>query len=189
MPKAYKIVGFDPSLNNWGFSIATLNQENTTYSLTIDRVGIIQPNKPEFKRQNQKDLYAGNYLYSYALPLCEGADFIIAELPIGSQSSRAMVSYAMCLGILGSIQSHYKDLTQFIWVNPDEVKKASVGSKTASKSEIINWAISKHPEANFPTKTVKGQTTIVEGKAEHMADSIAAIYAGLPTVYTYIQKD
>lgn len=56
---------------------------------------------------------------------------------------------------------------------------AGYGKKTASKQDMIGWAMDKHPEANWPMYKHKGINTVSEAKAEHMADSIGAIYAGL----------
>ena len=63
--------------------------------------------------------------------------------------------------------------------SPEEVKKASVGIKTATKAQMIEWAVAKHPEANWPTYKQHGEDVISEAKAEHMADAVATIYAGL----------
>lgn len=56
---------------------------------------------------------------------------------------------------------------------------ATVGSKTASKQEMIEWAMHHHPEANWPMKTRNKALSVITGSAEHMADAIAAIHAGL----------
>lgn len=64
-------------------------------------------------------------------------------------------------------------------VSPTEVKLAGPGIKCATKLEMITWARNKHPEANWPTYTEKGRELITLSKAEHQADAIAAIYAGL----------
>ncbi len=44
---------------------------------------------------------------------------------------------------------------------------------------MIEWAVAKHPEANWPTYKQHGEDVISEAKAEHMADAVATIYAGL----------
>lgn len=85
-----------------------------------------------------------------------------------------MASYGICVGILGAIR---ESGIPFFEVTPTEVKLASVGSKTASKSDMINWAIKHHPEAGWPMS----RGSVVAGKAEHMADAIATIYAGIKT--------
>ena len=44
---------------------------------------------------------------------------------------------------------------------------------------MIKWATAKHPEANWPTYKEKGAVLLSEAKAEHMADAVASIYAGI----------
>jgi Holliday junction resolvasome RuvABC endonuclease subunit len=165
----------DPSLRNWGLAIGTYDLASK--QLQIDDLQIVQPVVETAKqvRQNSKDIHTANQLYSHVLPLLETADTIFVEVPIGSQSARAMASYGVCVGILGSIQH----LHPFIEVTPTEVKLAGAGHKSASKQEMIQWAREKHPEAPWPTYLHKGSMVVSEAKAEHMADAVAAIYAGL----------
>lgn len=90
---------------------------------------------------------------------------IIAELPTGSQSSRAMVSYASCIAITACI-SHTNPNINI--VTPNQIKRL-VGSPTASKDDVIDWVKQRHPNLKLPVKS----------KAEHICDSIVAIYAHL----------
>ena len=92
--------------------------------------------------------------------------------------SRAMASYGICVGVLGAIRA---SAIPFIEVSASEVKLGSVGKKTATKQEMIQWATNNHPEAPWPTYKEHGKDLISEAKAEHMADAIASIYAGRET--------
>jgi hypothetical protein len=87
-----------------------------------------------------------------------------------------MASYGICVGVLGAL--HGMDIP-FFEVTPTEVKLAGHGTKTATKQDMISWAMNKHPEANWPTYRSNGKDLVSEAKAEHMADAVAAIYAGL----------
>lgn len=171
-----KVVGFDPSLNNWGIAAGLLTLSDL--SLKIGNVDVVQPVLPTGKqvRQNSTDLEAAYQLCTKALLYAKEADVIFVEVPVGSQSARAMASYGICVGILGALRAVG---TPFFEVTPTEVKLASVGNKTATKKEMIAWATSKHPEANWPYYKRNGQDLISESNAEHMADATAAIYAGL----------
>jgi|TARA_B110000037_G_scaffold89142_1_gene105542 Holliday junction resolvasome RuvABC endonuclease subunit len=173
-----EVVGFDPSLRNWGIATGEYCLDNAR--LQITGLAVTKPVLPKGKqvRQNSKDLDASFQLAEGALSAAQGADAIFVEVPVGSQSSRAMASYGMCNGILGALRAFG---IPFFEVTPTEVKLISVGDKKATKQEMISWATSKHPEAPWPTKKVKGGVSIVEGTAEHMADAVAAIYAGLAT--------
>ena len=49
--------------------------------------------------------------------------------------------------------------------------------KEIADEEMINQAVALYPDANWPMRGGK----IVAGTAEHMADAIAAIHAGVNT--------
>jgi len=156
--------------------VGTLNLE--TKKLTVDYVDLTNPVLPTGKqvRQNSSDLESALQLYKGASEAAIGAHAVFVEVPVGSQSARAMASYGICVGVLGALRANG---IPFFEVTPTEVKLATVGTKTATKQEMINWAMAAHPEANWPMYKQKGETMVSEAKAEHMADAIASIYAGL----------
>lgn len=173
---SFKVVGFDPSLRNWGISKGTLSPDG----LQIHYVDLVNPELSKGKqvRQNSLDLESAKQLCAAALAAAEGADAIFVEVPVGSQSARAMASYGICVGILGALRATG---IPFFEVSPNEVKISTVGKKTATKQEMIEWAMNTHPEANWPTYNRLGKLQVSEAKAEHMADATAAIYAGIAT--------
>ena len=173
----FKVVGFDPSLRNWGMAQGIL-VPGPTPSLHIVHLSVTNPVLPKGKqvRQNSLDLESAKQLTEGALAAAKDAQAIFVEVPVGSQSARAMASYGICVGVLGALRATG---IPFFEVSPIEVKLASYGNKTATKAEMIEWAINQHPEANWPTYQEHGKAIISEAKAEHMADAIAAIYAGL----------
>ena len=174
--RTIRVVGQDPSLRNWGLAIGTYELE--TGRLEITRLGLTNPVLPTGKqtRQNSQDLESAFQLYKAAMAAAEGAHAVFVEVPVGSQSARAMASYGVCVGVLGALRATG---VPFFEVTPTEVKLAGPGVKTATKQEMIAWATAKHPEANWPKYSQSGRTLISEAKAEHQADAIAAIYAGL----------
>lgn len=177
MSSLLKVIGLDPSLRNWGVVVATLDQASNV--LTVQSVSVIQPDLSSLstKKQNLLDLASSIWLYSNVLSLIKDADIICAEIPQGSQSARASMASGICLGVLGSLANQV-DLP-FITVSPHEVKLAGYGSRLATKKQMIEWAVAKHPEAIWPMYKSNGQMVINEGKAEHMCDALAAIYAGM----------
>lgn len=177
------IVGFDPSMNNWGVSRGVMSVDLTDLrksSLYVQGLAVINPVKPDSKqvRTNSKDLVAAEQLAQGALKAAAGAHAIFVEVPVGSQSARAMASYGICVGVLGALRAMG---IPFFEVTPTEVKMATVGKKTATKQEMIAWARTQHPEAPWPLYKEKGVEYVTESKAEHMADATAAIYAGVRT--------
>lgn len=170
-----RVLGLDPSLTHWGVAAGFYN--SVTGEITINTLQVTRPELPTGKqvRQNSRDLIAATQL-AYALhEVVNEAQAIFVEVPVGSQSARAMASYGICVGILGALRAQG---ISFFEVTPTEVKLAALNCKTATKKEMINWAVTKHPDAPWPYYNKLGQMHIAETQAEHMADATAAIYAG-----------
>lgn len=177
-PTKLKVVGLDPSLRNWGFSIGEFDYSNQNHLLTINEVGVIQPILATGKqtRQNSLDLESAKQMYEGLIHHLKDAHAVFVEVPVGSQSARSMASYGICVGVLGAVRAMG---IPFFEVTPTEVKLASTGKKLATKEEMISWATSSHPEANWPYYKENGVLVLSKAKAEHMADATGAIYAGL----------
>lgn len=171
-----KVCGQDPSLRNWGIASGIYDTE--TGLLKIHNVDVINPVLPKGKqvRQNSLDLESAKQLCNAAVKAAMGAQAIFVEVPVGSQSARAMASYGICVGVLGALRATG---VPFFEVTPTEVKVAGPGYANASKKDMIQWAMGKHPEANWPMYMEHGKQVLSEAKAEHMADATAAIYAGI----------
>lgn len=169
-----KVVGMDPSLRNWGMSSATYDP--VSHSLEILDFELIQPKLPTAKlKQGELDIIAAEQLFTQAYKYAKDADIVCVEVPVGSQSARAMVSYATCTAIIGALIAMGLNV---VAVTPTEVKQV-VGIKDASKRQVIEWVSMKHPLAPYPTYKRGGQNLISEGKAEHVCDSVVAIYAAM----------
>ena len=171
-----QVVGFDPSLRNWGIATGVIDIQE--HHLVIQNMRVTTPVLPQTKqiRQNSLDLESARQLYEDAYAFAKEAQAIFVEVPVGSQSARAMVSYGICVGVLGSLRASG---IPFFEVTPTEVKKASCGKPTATKHEMITWAMNQHPEAPWPMYPQHNKLLVSEAKAEHMADAIGAIYAGV----------
>jgi Holliday junction resolvasome RuvABC endonuclease subunit len=167
------VVGFDPSLTHWGIAQAELDL--TTGFLNSPLLQVVEPKKIKHKqvRQNSIDLDVAHQLARSAYYAAKKAKAIFVEVPVGSQSARAMASYGICVGILGSMLAN--DI-QLIEVTATEVKRAFTGNSNATKRQMIDQAIELYPDANFPRW--RGQVT---DAAEHVADALGAIHAGVQT--------
>jgi Holliday junction resolvasome RuvABC endonuclease subunit len=170
------VCGQDPSLRHWGISNGTYDTE--TKKLTLINLLVIEPvlSKGKQVRQNSLDLESAKQLCEGAIKASQGAQAIFVEVPVGSQSARAMAGYGLVVGVLGALRATN---IPFFEVTPTEVKMASYGTKTATKQDMIQWAMEHHPEAPWPMYKQKGVSIVSDAKAEHMADATAAIYAGL----------
>jgi Holliday junction resolvasome RuvABC endonuclease subunit len=168
------VLGMDPSLRNWGLATAMLDLDGGY--LDTPHLDLICPEDIEGKqvRQNSNDIHLAECLAKVVMPMARKAKVVFVECPVGSQSSRAMASYGVCVGILGAIRAEGIPLIE---VTPKEVKVALAGIKTATKKQMIDKGVELYPKANWPTHNGK----ISAAKAEHVADAIAAIHAGVRT--------
>ena len=140
---------------------------------------LLQESKPDkanakVVRKNSDDINRARSLHDAMQGFIQDVDLVIVEVPVGSQSARAMASYGICVGLLSSISQ------PLIQVTPSEVKLVAVGSKTASKAQMIDWATNLYPNANWIKRKQKGKW-VLGNKNEHLADALAAVHAGLAT--------
>lgn len=174
-----RIAGIDPSLNNFGLSKGTLVFEGSNpvdfqlEDLLLQESKADKTNK-KVVRKNSDDLERARKLHQAMQAFIADVDLVMVEVPVGSQSARSMASYGICIGILSSVDK------PMIQVTPTEVKLAACGTKTASKAEMIDWATNQFPDANWLRHKSKGEM-VLGNKNEHLADSVAAIIAGVNT--------
>jgi hypothetical protein len=167
------VLGMDPSLRNWGLAEASLDL--TTGSLTVPSLSLVNPKDPEGKqvRQNSKDLALAEQLAEPVMAAARKAKVIFVEVPVGSQSARAMASYGICVGVLGAVRALGIPLIE---VTALESKLIFTGDRNATKRNMIDKAFEIYPNSNFPVHNGK-----IPDKAEHLADAIAAIHSGVRT--------
>ena len=176
MPSLIEVAGLDPSLRNWGIAKGTMEVSNIQ-SLDVTELYVLNAPEPQGKqvRQNSKDVAVAKFLAEKSFEQIQLAKVVFAEVPVGSQSARAMASYGVCCGVLGALQAGGISIIE---VTPLEVKMATVGKKTATKDEMIAWATALYPNAPWPRYREHGQLVLSAAKAEHMADAIGSIHAG-----------
>lgn len=173
-----KLVGIDPSLRNTGIAIATFNPYLMDYTVQRLQLAATDSQKSKTVRQNSDDLRCAREISSAIKAACDGAMFAISEVPTGAQSSRAAFSFGIVLGVLANVR------VPLIQVSPTDVKKATVGSSTASKGEVIEWAVEKFPKLNWLRHARAGKTYKkgdLMSANEHLADACAVIEAGVRT--------
>lgn len=171
-----KVVGVDPSLRNFGIVKAELDISDMTFKVTEMKLIESEDNAKKAKtvRKNSDDLRRANLLHRGFIEACKDASFAFVEVPVGSQSARAMASYGICVGVLSACPIPMIQLT------PTEVKLAGTGIKSATKGEMIEAAVKAHPYAKWMTRKVKGELALLNDN-EHLADALWAIQAGIET--------
>lgn len=174
--KTIEVIGIDPALRNFGYALATIDLD-TNEIIQVEKLMLVRTSDDSGKkvRRNSDDLRRAKDQVEGLKMMTRDARIAFAEVPVGSQSARAMASYGICIGVLASCPCG------LIEVTPTEVKVKATGSKTATKEEMIDWAYAKYPNAKgWLTRKVKGETTLKK-ENEHLADAIGAINAGLHT--------
>lgn len=164
------IAGIDPALRNVGLVKGTLDLDSGIFHLASLKLLQTETSKHKQVRKNSDDLERARIAYKGIQEFLVDVDLVCVEIPVGSQSARAMASYGISIGVIASID---KPLIQ---VTATEVKMNGAGTKLASKVEMINWATTRYPMA--PWLTHGGKIT---QNNEHLADALAAIHAGAKT--------
>lgn len=167
-----RVLCLDPSLQNLGMARAIIDTDTSGIEIESLKLVKTEADKKNAKvvRKNSDDLERAKVLYGglHREIVDFVPDFVFVEVPHGSQSARAMASYGIIIGVLASIGVPLIQLTQL------EVKMAAVGKKTATKDEMIDWAVKKYPNANW----LKHGGKLVAAN-EHLADAIGVGHAGL----------
>lgn len=162
------VLGLDPSLRNFAIVKGDLNIDTNEFNPTFAELVETSTTKTKRVRKNSDDLERARSISAALRNYTDEATIIFAEIPVGSQSSRAMASYGISIGIISALAR------PLIQVTPSEVKIAATGDKNATKDEMIQWAYAMYPDLNWLKRGGK-----LLAKNEHIADSIAAIHAGL----------
>lgn len=179
-----KVVGQDPSMNNWALVAATIDLSNEC-AITITDMFVSQ-------NERKKDKSARKVVRRNSLDIERAADlskdinafldkhkpnFTMVEVPHGAQSAGAMKSYGMCIALLGAM----KGRCSMIQLTEGECKLHTVGKRKATKAEAIEWAMTRFPDAPWKMRTLKGEKVSVDSYNEHLADACAAIETGMYT--------
>jgi Holliday junction resolvasome RuvABC endonuclease subunit len=169
--KAVRVASIDPALANFG--MARLVLRLVDLKLGIERLTLIETEKRVNKvvRQNSDDLRRAQEITKAFHAEVAPCTVCFAEVPTGGQSARAVLSFGISIGILANCP------IPLIQVQPFETKLATVGTKTASKEEMIEWAVGEFP--NGPWLRNKAGKPL--NKNEHLADAVAVAYAGIRT--------
>lgn len=169
-----KIVGFDPSMSNWGICKATLDV--ATMQFSVDDLILIETESESKKGviKQSDDLRRAKIVQDGMIAACEGASFAIGEIPFCNPAGYAGANFnsGLVTGVLASCP------LPLIQVFPAEVKQKATGIRSATKGEMIEWAMKKYPDAPWRMRKLRGKMTPTAAN-EHLADAVASINAGL----------
>ena len=157
--RSFRVLTNDPSLTAWGWAILNASGE-------IIQAGCIKT-KPEQKkrriRKGDDNMRRINEINVMLRKLIEGysVNYILAELPHGSQNASAARMIGMVAGMLQTI-SDWTDIA-IEWYSEADAKKAALGRISATKAEMI--AIMEIEYSNW--------RTLIKYKDEAIADALA----------------
>lgn len=169
-----RIAGLDGSKSNFG--IALMNLDTDTLDLSVADLILIKTEKDQAKqvRKSSDNLLRAQIIAQGCEMALRGCATAFVEVPSGGQSYDAVLGFGIVIGIYASLR------IPVVEVSPSETKKAAVGTRTASKAEMIEWAMEKFPTAPWRLRKLKG-AMVPTADNEHLADAVAIAYAGLLT--------
>lgn len=169
-----KVIGVDMAFANMGLAFAEIDVVGHAVNMLDLQLVCTEARGGKQVRKSSDDLRRGRALFDALYKAASGATLVMAEVPGGSQSARAAKTLGIATGVLACCP------VPVVEVDPSEVKLAAVGKKTASKAEMIEWAMTLYPHLPWLTVKRKGQLEPTAAN-EHLADAAAAIHAGLLT--------
>ncbi len=167
------VSGHDPSLTHWGTAEGNLCLDTGILTDVTVSMAVTAKGKNKQVRTNSDDLKRAEELARHVYDVGMRTEVSFVEFPVGSQSASAMKSYGAAIGIGGYMRTSG---ILVIEVQAKASKKALTGNPNASKADMIAAAMELYPDAGW--KYHHGKLT---NDNEHMADAIAAIYAGVNT--------
>jgi hypothetical protein len=174
-PSAWITVGaFDPAMSNLGYAMALIDP--VSLSIKPFMIGLVVTENEAGKqvRKNSDDLRRAMMIFNAMAKIENESDILMSEIPTGTQSARGAMGNGMMLGCLSGLK---KPLIQ---VQPTETKIHAVGRKTATKDEMIVWAMKLYPDLEWKTHKKHG-VMVPTASNEHMADALGVIHAGVKT--------
>ncbi|MBO6507544.1 MAG: hypothetical protein JJ979_03500, partial [Roseibium sp.] len=169
-----KGAAFDPALKNWAVALIEINLD--TMEFDIEDLKLFQTEKAKGKQvRSSSDYYRrARYLNDNVKAAIGDRKIVFAEVPSGGQDYKSVYGFGITVGLLAGLNQ------RIIEVSPSEAKKAAVGTSTASKREMIDWAFEEYPDAPWLTRKFKGEIVPTMSN-EHLADACAIAKAGLLT--------
>jgi len=168
------IAGLDGSLRNFGVALMWLDTE--TLELSIHDLVLIKTAKSKDKkvRSSSDNLSRALELKNGVHAALRGVTTAFYEVPSGGQDYNAVLGFGIVIGTYAGLPVPGAE------VSPFETKLNAVGTRTASKDEMIEWAFNKYPMAPWRTRKLKGEIVPTKDN-EHLADAVAIVEAGIKT--------
>jgi Holliday junction resolvasome RuvABC endonuclease subunit len=170
------MAGMDGSFANFG--VAKLSLDLGTDQLDVVDLKLTETEKTKVKtvRKSSDVFRRAAEIYAGSQPILQDCQVCFAEIPFGGKNYDAVLGFGITIGVYAGVAYSIPLLE----VSPIETKLATVGTKTASKQEMIEWAFETYPNAPWLT-TKRGGELVPTLKNEHLADACAIVHAGIKT--------
>lgn len=166
-----KFVAIDSSLANTGVATGIIDQNGKPIVKSLKLVETKKTKNKQVRASTDTiDRCRQTYKFVDEILKEERPHVIFVETPSGSQSSSGMKSYGATCQLIASLTPAPIELS------PTEVKVLTVGNKTASKADMIEWAHKLYPNLEWHWHAGK-----LQNKNEHLADAVAIVHAGVKT--------
>ncbi|WP_253399623.1 hypothetical protein [Methylorubrum extorquens] len=168
------ILSCDPSFTAWGMAKMLLDTD--TLELELEELILTETEKTKVKqaRVTSDDLVRSTKLYKAFHKAAVGRTLVFSEIPSGAQDAKAARAFGIVCGILGGSP------TPIVQVMPLETKDVTGLGKSASKQQMIDWAVEKYPHPTWLRARNNPNGALI-AKNEHLADAIAVAEAGVLT--------
>lgn len=170
------VAGLDGAKKNFGITKMSLDLDTMELDISSLRLVETQPDKHKKVRASSDNLRRAQEICEVVRSEISDCTAIFAEIPSGGQSYDAVLGFGIVIGIY----AYASQFVPLVEVAPNETKLATVGTRTASKEEMIAWAAETYPNAPWLTRKFKGKTELI-AKNEHLADAAAIVHAGIKT--------
>jgi len=169
-----KFAAADGSKKNFGIAVMELDLDTLEISVVDLILTKTEKSKNKQVRASSDNLERSQTIAASLPDALKDCACCFVEVPSGGQSYDAVLGFGIVIGIYACIEGILGVPT--LEVSPSETKLAAVGTKTASKQEMIEWAAEKFPDA--PWREYRGKPTLDN---EHLADAVAIGHAGIKT--------
>lgn len=177
-----RVIGLDGSLQNFGMAVCTVNLDEKKI-VSVDKLVLSKTKKDNTKgvKRSSDDVARFRQHSDLIKQTIDeyNVSFAIGEVPSGAKDARAAFAFGGVTALLASLP------VRLVEVTPTDVKVASTGFKHADKEDIIEWAVNEFPDAGWIMGSKPNKMNImiygkyVTNANEHLADSVAAVQAGL----------
>lgn len=171
MSRVIRVAGGDPGFVNFGLASATIDLDSSVIDVDIIDIIVTEPSKNKSVLSSADSVRRIQEVHNGYTKFIEPCHVVFIEMPsTGAKDANSLRALSYALAIASCTK---KPIVQ---LKPAEVKEHAFG-KGASKDEMVEWATDLYPNLKWP----KGRKYCgkYSSKAEHMADAIGAIHAGV----------